>query len=282
MLKRCLIAAVLTAVSVGFGPAQAQDGEFDADTVLATVNGTEITLGHIIVLRSRLPQQYQSIPPEQLYDGILQQMIQQTAIGQGVEMSLEDRLVIQNEERAILANRKIEEVATAAVTDEAIQAAYDATYANAEAETEYNASHILLDTLEEAEATIERANAGEEFAMLASELSTGPSGPNGGSLGWFGKGVMVPAFEEAVVALEPGTISEPVETQFGFHVILVNETRIKEAPALDEVRAQLRQQVESEAVEAMIAAAQDGQDIVIPDLDGFDPNLITDLSLIEE
>jgi len=282
MLKRCLIAAVLTAVSVGFGPAQAQDGEFDADTVLATVNGTEITLGHIIVLRSRLPQQYQSIPPEQLYDGILQQMIQQTAIGQGVEMSLEDRLVIQNEERAILANRKIEEVATAAVTDEAIQAAYDATYANAEAETEYNASHILLDTLEEAEAAIERANAGEEFAMLASELSTGPSGPNGGSLGWFGKGVMVPAFEEAVVALEPGTISEPVETQFGFHVILVNETRIKEAPALDEVRAQLRQQVESEAVEAMIAAAQDGQDIVIPDLDGFDPNLITDLSLIEE
>lgn len=282
MLKRCLIAAVLTAATIGFGPANAQDSEFDADTVVATVNGTEITLGHIIVLRSRLPEQYQAVPAEQLYDGILQQMIQQTAIGQGVEMTHEDRIVIENEERAILANRRIQEVADAAVTDEAIQAAYDETYANAEAETEYNASHILLDTLEEAEAAIERANAGEEFALLASELSTGPSGPNGGSLGWFGKGVMVPAFEEAVVSLEPGVVSEPVQTQFGFHVILVNETRVKEAPTLEEVRTQLSQQVESEAVEAMIAASQDGQDIVIPDLEGFDPNLITDLSLIEE
>jgi len=142
-------------------------------------------------------------------------------------------MAIANERRALLAGEVINTITNGAVTDEAIQQAYNARFDDAEPATQYNASHLLVETEEEAIAAKARITDGEEFADVARDVSTGPTGPNGGNLGWFGAGQMVPEFEAAVVALEPGAVSDPVQTQFGWHVVTLNETRLEEQPELD-------------------------------------------------
>jgi peptidyl-prolyl cis-trans isomerase C len=128
-------------------PAQAQD----AGTVVATVNGTEITLGHVIALREQLPPQYQSLPDDVLYKGLLDQLIQQTALEQAVgEPSLRDRLALENDRRGYLSGVALQSVVQAAVTEEALQAAYDARFKDAAPQMEYNAAHILVESEEKA------------------------------------------------------------------------------------------------------------------------------------
>ncbi len=251
------------------------------DTVIATVNGTEITLGHMLVLRARLPQEYQQLEPQVLFDGILDQLVQQTVLGQEAgELDSVNKLLLANEERALLSSQVIAETARAATTEEAIQAVYDAEHANAGGEMEYNASHILVETEEEAKAIVAEIEGGAEFATLAQERSTGPSGPSGGDLGWFGAGMMVEPFETAVFALEPGQVSAPVQTQFGWHVIRLNETREKPAPTLDEVRDQIVEQIQRAAVEAQVNALQAEADITLPEPGTIDPAVLNDMSLL--
>ena len=225
-----LLAAVLAL------PVAAQDSP-SAETVVATVNDTDITLGHMIALRARLPQQYQQLPADVLFPGILDQLVQQQLLADTEEaLSPGGRVTIDNEARAILANQAIVAITEGAASEEALQAAYEAAFADVEPATEFNASHILVETEEEALALIAELEDGADFAALAAERSTGPSGPNGGSLGWFGPGAMVAPFEAAVSEMEAGGISAPVQTQFGWHVIKLNETRDAEAPSLGDVR----------------------------------------------
>jgi peptidyl-prolyl cis-trans isomerase C len=251
------------------------------DTVIATVNGTEITLGHMLVLRARLPQEYQQLEPQVLFDGILDQLVQQTVLGQEAgELDSVNKLLLANEERALLSSQVIAETARAATTDEAIQAIYDAEYATAGGAMEYNASHILVETEEEAAAIVAEIEGGADFSALAQERSTGPSGPSGGDLGWFGAGMMVEPFEAAVFALEPGQVSAPVQTQFGWHVIRLNETREMPAPTLDEVRDQIVEQIQRAAVEAQVTALEAAAEITRPEPGAFDPAVLNDMSLL--
>ena len=276
------LSALAAVVALGLPiNAQAQD-QMSADTVVATVNGTDITLGHMIVLKQRLPAQYQQLPPNVLFDGILDQLVQQTVLGEvGGELSLGTRLTLENEERALRANEEMKRVAIDAMTVEALQAAYDETYGSAEPETEYNASHILVANQEEALALVAELEGGADFAELAKEKSTGPSGPRGGELGWFGPGAMVAPFEEAVIALEVGSVSEPVETQFGWHVIRLNETRQANAPSLDEVRGELADQIQRTAIEARVEELTNSADVTRKTAEDVDPALLDDLSLLE-
>ena len=157
------------------------DGHATADTVVATVNGTEITLGHMIVLKQRLPAQYQQLPPNVLFDGIMDQLVQQTLLGANVEsLSTAARLSLDNEERALKAAERIQGLSEEAVTDEALQTAYEEAYGSTEPEIEFNASHILVETEDEAKALITELEGGADFAQLAMDKSTGPSGPGGG------------------------------------------------------------------------------------------------------
>ncbi|GGE45867.1 peptidylprolyl isomerase [Primorskyibacter flagellatus] len=255
-----------------------------AETVVATVNGKDITLGHMILIRQSLPQQYAQLPDNVLFQGILDQLIQQSALqgNYSGDIPVRVRLAMENEERALLAAEEVGELLETAVTDEAIQKAYDATYANAEGETEFKAAHILVETEEEAKAVAEEVKGGADFAEVAKAKSTGPSGPNGGALGWFGKGMMVPEFETAVMAMEPGAVSDPVKTQFGWHVIKLEETRVKEAPALDEVRGELKAQVEQEAVKAHIDALVEKANVDKSGAEGIDPANLSNLDLLEK
>ncbi|MEL6168943.1 MAG: peptidylprolyl isomerase [Pseudomonadota bacterium] len=277
------LAAWIAAFVLATGPVMAQDDAVTGNTVVATVNGTEITLAHMVVLRSRLPEQYRNLPPEVLFDGILEQMVQQTLLSQMTEIDREGELVLENERRALLASAAIQNAADAAVTEDALQAAYDATFGSAEAEEEFNASHILVETEERAAELITELAGGADFATLAQENSTGPSGPNGGELGWFGAGMMVPPFEAAVFELEVGAVApSPVQTQFGWHVIKLNDKRVKEAPALAEVRDQLVDQVQREAIDAMLAELTAGAEITQVEAGEIDPNVILDMSLVTE
>ena len=263
-------------------PVAAQDTP-TADTVVATVNGTEIKLGHMIVARATLPEQYQQLPDEVLFTGILDQLIQQTALEQSLTTEPPKRvtLSLENERRSLLAAEAIEGVLADALTDEAIQGMYDAQFANADGGDEYNASHILVETEEEAAAVKAALDGGADFADTAREKSTGPSGPGGGELGWFGPGMMVPEFEAAVVALEPGTISEPVQTQFGWHIVKLNETRKKPAPTLDEARDQIVEQIQQQAVNERVAELTAAAEVDREAGAAVDPAIIKNLDLLE-
>ncbi|MBN9885920.1 peptidylprolyl isomerase [Salipiger abyssi] len=264
-------------------PAQAQE-EMGLDSVVATVNGQEITLGNMLVIRSTLPDQYQQLGDDVLWDGILDQLVQQAVLAQD-EQAEETKLVtlsLENERRALMAAEVIKTVAQAALTDEAVQAAYDADYAGSDLGTEFNASHILVETEDEAQALVEELEGGADFAELAKEKSTGPSGPNGGELGWFGAGMMVAPFEEAVKELEPGAISAPVKTQFGWHVIKLNETRDKEAPALDSVRGEIELKLQQEAVQSYIDDKLASADVTRMDKSETDVSVLSNTQLLED
>ncbi len=263
-------------------PVLAQDAP-SPETVVATVNETEITLGHMIALRARLPQQYQQLPADVLFSGILDQLVQQQLLADTEDgLSPGGQITIDNEARAILANQAIGAIAEAAVTDEALQAAYEEAFASVEPATEFNASHILVETEEEAQALVTELEGGADFAELAMEKSTGPSGPNGGSLGWFGQGAMVEPFELAVTEMEVGAISAPVQTQFGWHVIKLNETRLAEAPPLEAVRAELVDQLQRAAVDARIAELTEAGGVDRSAADALDPTVLNDPALLPQ
>ncbi len=253
-----------------------------ADQVLATVNGTEITLGHMIVLRAGLPPQYDQVPAQTLFNGILEQLIQQTLLAQSLsgEPSLQSRILIENETRAIAASEVIGRVLETSLKEEDVEAAYAETYLGTNPSTEYSAAHILLETEEHAQQMINQLAEGAEFSALAREFSVGPSGPSGGELGWFGEGVMVAPFFEAVSALEPGEVSEPVKTDFGWHVILLKDTRAKEVPALDEVRLEIENMLRDTALEAFVSDLEANGDVQRTDVTEFDPAALNDTSLL--
>lgn len=285
-MRNFLAASAVSALMVFSAGAGFAEQDLSADTVIASVNGTEITLGHVIVLRGQLPQEYQSLPDDVLFEGIISQLIEQTllsdyAVANVTDIPREVELALENERRALYASVLIDTVAGRDISEDALLAAYDTQYGNMPAEPEFNASHILVETEEEALALIETLNGGADFAELAKEKSTGPSGPDGGALGWFGLGMMVEPFEAAVVEMEVGAISAPVETQFGWHVLILNEKRDKPTPTLEETRPALMDGLRQAAVEAEIAGLTDGAEIVRPP-EGFDPALMRDTSLLQK
>ncbi|MBY6083240.1 peptidylprolyl isomerase [Ruegeria arenilitoris] len=261
----------------------AAETEPSADTVVARVNGDEITLGHVIATAAGLPPQYQQLEDEVLYQFIVEQLIQQQLLSQEQdELTRLNALMLTNEERSLKAVQTVNQITDAQVTDDAIQAAYDAQFADFQGEDEFNASHILVATEEEAKEIKAQLDDGADFAELAKEKSTGPSGPNGGALGWFGKGQMVPEFEQAVIGLEKGQVSDPVQTQFGWHVVILNDKRKSEAPELAEVRDELAQSVRQEAIQAKIDELTQAGNVERPEVEGLTPDVVRKLDLVQE
>ena len=281
MLKRTPFLASVAAVTLLALPLSAETG---IDQVVATVNGTDITMGHMIVARSGLPDQYRNLPDDVLFKGILDQVIQQTILAAQAGGDTPDRvrLALENERRALMAAEHMDVVLADAVTEDAVVAAYEKTFAGAVPEREFDASHILVETEDEAKALVTDLDGGADFAELAKEKSTGPSGPRGGALGWFGTGQMVPEFENAVKDMEVGAVSTPIKTQFGWHVIKLNDTRSKDAPKIDDVRADLEQQVRMETVDAYIAKLTEGATIFKTPATDIDTSKLSDLSLLEK
>jgi peptidyl-prolyl cis-trans isomerase C len=272
------------ALCAAFGlPAAAETAPLTADTVLATVNGVDITLGDVIVTRQGLPAQYQSLPDDQLLTGIVDQLVQQEALKQslGDTLSKTATIAIDGLKRSYLSNEALMAGIKDAVSEAEIQKAYDAKYKDMAPSLEYHASHILVDSEDKAKALLAEIDGGKPFADVAKANSTDGSAANGGDLGWFGLGAMVKPFEDAVVAATAGKVVGPVKTDFGWHLILVGETRTKAAPPLADVQDQIAKEVQKAAVEAFIKATTDKATITRA-LEGIDPAVIKDLTLLDK
>ncbi len=257
---------------------------YDAETVLATVNGKAITLGHVIALRDQLPEQYQNLPDDTLFQGLLDQVVDQEILAGELSASPENdplavKLQLDNDRRGALANLAAEAAVSDAVTDAAVQAAYDKEIASFQPQPEFHAAHILVDSEEKAKALKAEIDGGKAFADVARENSSDGSAANGGDLGWFGLGQMVPEFEAAVKAMQPGQVSEPVKSQFGYHVILLEETRESAAPALETVRPQVENQLRQAALEAKLAELRAAATVERPDT-GLPPAAIRESDLL--
>ncbi len=277
-----LATAALFTFSANFAYADAH-ADLTAETVVASVNGTDITLGQLVMLRAQLPEQYQQLPDDVVFNGLVEQLVNQQLLGDTLDVEPKRvGIAIANELRSLRAGEVVNTFTSAPVSDADLQAAYDARFAAAVPEAEYNASHILVETEEEAIEIKAMIDDGADFAETAVEKSSGPSGPSGGDLGWFGPGMMVPAFEEAVLTLEAGEVSAPVQTQFGWHIVKLNETRETPLPTLDDLRAELSTEIQQQGLNALINTLSETADITLPEEGQFDFTLIQNLDLLED
>jgi len=257
--------------------------EVSGETVLATVGGVEITVGHLVSALQALPPQYQQIDNASLYAGLLDQLIQQNALAQSLPdtLSRETQLGLDNQISGYLAGVALDAATEANVTEESLRALYESQLAEFGGGTEWNAAHILVETEEKAAELKAEIDAGADFAEMAQTHSTGPSGPNGGALGWFGEGMMVPAFEAAVKELETGAVSGPIQTQFGWHLVKLNETRDATAPAFEEVQGDLRELLTEQSTQDSLAAAVAAAEITRADIE-VDPSVIRNTDLLQD
>ena len=282
MVKAMRFLAGIALIAGLAAPGHAQDTT--ADTIVATVNGTNITLGHMIMARESLPEEYKTLPNDVLFKGILDQLVQQTVLQQSLadKVAKGDTLAIENDNRGYLSNVALQAVVKAAVTDAALQTAYDARFKDAKQGTEYSAAHILVDSEVKANDLKKQLEGGADFATLAKANSSDTgSGANGGDLGWFGLGAMVKPFEDAVVAATVGKVAGPIKSDFGWHLILVKETRVAAQPTLDDLRDELAAEIEQKAVEAHVKELTDAAKVEKPGI-AIDPALLTDLTLLDK
>lgn len=244
---RPLRMVMIPAVAVTLGVSSVSAAE--PGDVIAKVGETEITEADIAFAAQDLGQELQRFPPSQ-WRGILldvivdMQLLAQAAREAEIEKDPDFQKQLEFLKLRALRNAYIAQKIEGGVSEDDVKAAYEKEFADFEGDEEINARHILVKEKAEAEAIIKELEGGADFIELAKEKSTGPSGPNGGDLGFFVRGQMVKPFEDAVFALEPGAITkEPVETQFGWHVIKLEERRRQPKPSLEDVAQGLRQQL---------------------------------------
>ncbi len=269
MAVRRIFGAALALALLAFPAAlSAQQGGTAVDAVVARVDGEEIRNSDVMALARGLPPQYQS-QLMQIYPMLVQRLVDFNLAGKAGRAAglVEDDAVKLRVARATeqaIREVYLEREVEARITDERLQAMYqEHLTANPPAE-EHRARHILLEAEEEARAAIAELDAGADFAEMAKERSTGPSGPRGGDLGYFTAGQMVPEFSQAAAKLEPGQHSpEPVQTQFGWHVIKVEDRRTSAPVTFEEVEQQLREQLARDSVEAVFNDLRDGVEIEI-------------------
>lgn len=232
--------------------------ENPANPVIAVVNGEEIRRSDVQDFVSNLPQQFAQAPVEQIYPMVIDQIINGTLVFQKAEKAKlsDDPEVakrLTDAKKQIMRSVYIERQLEKRVTDTKMREEYTSLQKETQGKKETRARHILLETEDEAKAVIKELNAGTDFAELAKKKSVGPTAPNGGDLGYFTEDAMVPEFSKAAFALKPGTYTkEPVKTQFGWHVIKVEDRRDIQIPPYEAIKAQLQAQLNQEALDNIL------------------------------
>ena len=225
--------------------AQVKPINTDKDFVVATVNDISIMESDISGFYNTLPPQYKQVPYAQIRGQLVERMIEQTLVAdaarkQGLHKEPDVQQRIKAIQRSLLNEAYLSRIMKAELSDAKIRDAYQRSIALQPKREEVRARHILVKTKAEADAIIAQLKKGADFIKLAKEKSTGPSGKTGGDLGFFADGQMVPPFSKAAFALDEGQITEtPVKTQFGYHVIKVEDRRKSSVPPLEKVRSQM-------------------------------------------
>ena len=227
--------------------------------VVATVAGTKVYQSELSsYAKSRTQQEFSEMNSEvrkNLFSEFLQlETLSRKAAAIGLQNTEEFGLQVHNLKKNLLAQALLTQLEEKnPVTEAEINAEYETAKKEFQV-PQIKASHILLKTEDEAKAIIAQLNKKADFVKLAKEKSTGPSGPNGGDLGWFSPSQMVKPFADAAIAMEKGTFSKtPTQTQFGWHVIKKDDERIGEAPALDNLRPRIEQKLKQQRLEKYLA-----------------------------
>ena len=226
--------------------------------IVANVNNEDISLETMIHAMNELPPEIQSQPFMSYYEDLLERVIDIKLFAQeGKKMKLDEepsvRAAIDFVIEKVLMQAFLSKYVQENIKEENIKASYSNFIADETSREEIKASHILMDTENEAIDVIKMLNDGDDFAELAKNKSTGPSGPSGGDLGWFKRGQMVPPFEKAAFSLNKNEITQrPVQTQFGWHVIKIFDKRIPEAPSYENMKSKLIQDFERKIVSKKI------------------------------
>ncbi|SDG12433.1 peptidylprolyl isomerase [Pelagibacterium luteolum] len=240
------------------------------ETVIASVGGEDITEGDLLLAAEELTAELQSVPADQRRAFLLTVLIDMKLMaGAARENGLGDtedftRRLAYLEDQA-LRRAFFNDIVETQVTEEAINAAYEELAAEFTPEPEVRARHILVETEEEANSIRAEIEGGMSFEDAAAEYGTDGTSATGGDLGYFGAGMMVPEFEEAAFAMEVGELSQPVQSQFGWHLIQLEDSRLSAAPPIEQVRQQVAQQVLYESYEAAIENIRADTEVTITD-----------------
>ncbi|WP_210493601.1 peptidylprolyl isomerase [Microvirga antarctica] len=246
----------------------------DPAKVVARVNGQDITEGDLAVAAADPALQLPNLPDEQKRELLTSYLVdlklgaraaEAAKVADGADFA---RKLAYNRDKTLL-DQYLDQESKKAVTPEAARKLYDETVKSMPAEQEVHARHILVEKEEDAKKAQARVKGGEDFAKVAADLSTDPgSKTDGGDLGFFTKDRMVEPFAEAAFKMEPGQISDPVKSQFGWHVIKVEEKRTKPVPSLDEMKEQVNTYLERKAQQDLIVGLRANAKIERPDATG--------------
>lgn len=254
------------------------------DTVIATIDGQPVTEADLALALASVDRQFAQLPAEQrraaAFMALMEiRLLAARAVAEGLDKDPEFQQRLAFLRERALHSELIEKEVAASVTEAEIRAAYDKQISETPPVNEVKARHILVETKEEAEAIIRQLDENADFTALANEHTQDPSGKTtGGDLGYFGPGQMVPEFETAAFALEVGGYTkEPVQSQFGWHVIKVEDKRAQQPPAYDTVKEQFRNLVFRDKYFALVEQLRNEGKIEI-----FDPALKEAVDAMDE
>jgi len=278
MTLRAILALALMLAALPAWAQTAKPAPAASDPVVARINGFEVHRSDIEEAARGLPPQVQRQPPDKIYMAILDQMVGTTLVAQAARKAkfqddpeVKRRLVLVQDQ--VLAQLYMNRLIEKGMSDQKLKAAYDKYVKDAPPREEVNARHILLANEADAKAVIEQLKKGADFATLAKEKSTDPAGKtSGGDLGWFTKDQMVPEFADAAFKLKKGEITEtPVKTQFGWHVIKVEDRRTASTPSFEQMKPQLTDMVAREMVQEKMKELKASAKVEVFNGDGSKP-----------
>ena len=240
------LAAALAVALLAGSPARADD------KVLAKVNGVEIKESDVALAEEELAPSLQQMDPAAKKDNVLSflidlQIVAKAAEDKKIENSEDFKKRLSFTRKRLMMDSLLAAEGKAATTDEAMKKVYEDASKQITGEVEVRARHILVETEDEAKAVVDELKKGADFAELAKKKSKDPGASDGGDLGFFTKDQMVPEFSAVAFVLEPGKISDPVKSQFGWHVIKVEEKRNRQSPPFEQVKGQIETYVTRKA-----------------------------------
>ena len=241
------IAALLFVLPAASGCSKNSSSEAPAsasDPVIARVNGVDIKQSDLALAEEDVGADMQAASPEAKREHLISYladiiMVTQAADKKNLADSPDFKRRLAFLRSKLLMGYELQQEAKTALTDEALKQTYDEAVKSMSGQEEVHARHILVEGEDEAKAILEQLKGGADFAKLAKEKSKDPGAAEGGDLGYFTKDQMVPEFADVAFKMYPGQLSNPVKTQFGWHVIKVEDKRIKQPPEFEKVKDQI-------------------------------------------